>query len=153
MSADPATARRPARRERCDPAHDEAVTRLTALWYGWEQAHLPMTGMLPWLRELDHQLPVLYGDDGPFRNALHPVTSERRDTTRRRECQPSRHQRTGGSGGTDTGPAFVACLPTYRRFSAVCPQTSYRRARVPASQRDWRRRAAASRASIRRVAG
>ncbi|MFC0101091.1 DUF4913 domain-containing protein [Micromonospora marina] len=48
--------------------HDEAVTRLTALWYGWEQARLQMTGMLPWLRELDHQLPILYGDDGPFRN-------------------------------------------------------------------------------------
>ncbi|WP_406071243.1 DUF4913 domain-containing protein [Micromonospora sp. NBC_01638] len=48
--------------------HDEAVTRLTALWYGWEQARLQMTGMLPWLRELDHQLPILYGDDGPFRD-------------------------------------------------------------------------------------
>ncbi|WP_406043232.1 DUF4913 domain-containing protein [Micromonospora sp. NBC_00898] len=48
--------------------HDEAVTRLTALWYGWEQARLQMTGMLPWLRELDHQLPILCGDDGPFRN-------------------------------------------------------------------------------------
>ncbi|MET8553162.1 DUF4913 domain-containing protein [Micromonospora zamorensis] len=44
------------------------MTRLTALWYGWEQARLQMTGMLPWLRELDHQLPILYGDDGPFRN-------------------------------------------------------------------------------------
>ncbi|MET8042561.1 DUF4913 domain-containing protein [Micromonospora sp. NPDC005215] len=48
--------------------HDEAVTRLTALWYGWEQARLQMTGMLSWLRELDHQLPILYGDDGPFRD-------------------------------------------------------------------------------------
>ncbi|MEU3457207.1 DUF4913 domain-containing protein [Micromonospora sp. NPDC006766] len=48
--------------------HDEAVTRLTALWYCWEQARLQMTGMLPWLRELDHQLPILCGDDGPFRN-------------------------------------------------------------------------------------
>ncbi|MBQ1053502.1 DUF4913 domain-containing protein [Micromonospora sp. C32] len=48
--------------------HDEAVTRLTALWYGWEQARLQMTGMLSWLRELDHHLPILYGDDGPFRN-------------------------------------------------------------------------------------
>ncbi|MCZ7474643.1 DUF4913 domain-containing protein [Micromonospora echinospora] len=48
--------------------HDEAVTRLTALWYGWEEARLQMTGMLLWLRELDHQLPILYGDDGPFRN-------------------------------------------------------------------------------------
>ncbi|MER6756219.1 DUF4913 domain-containing protein [Micromonospora echinofusca] len=26
--------------------HDEAVTRLTALWYGWEHARLEMTGML-----------------------------------------------------------------------------------------------------------
>ncbi|GIJ35068.1 DUF4913 domain-containing protein [Micromonospora sediminimaris] len=48
--------------------HDEAVTRLTALWYGWEQARLQMTGMLPWLRDLDHQLPILCGDDDPFRN-------------------------------------------------------------------------------------
>ncbi|RBQ03864.1 DUF4913 domain-containing protein [Micromonospora sp. LHW51205] len=48
--------------------HDEAVTRLTALWFGWEQARLQMTGMLPWLRELDQQMPILYGDDGPFRN-------------------------------------------------------------------------------------
>lgn len=47
--------------------HDEAVTRLTALWYGWEHARLEQTGMLPWLRELDYQLPILCGDDGPFR--------------------------------------------------------------------------------------
>ncbi|MFF0319060.1 DUF4913 domain-containing protein [Micromonospora sp. NPDC005252] len=48
--------------------HDEAVIRLTALWYGWEQARLQMTGMLPWLRDLGHQLPILHGDDGPLRN-------------------------------------------------------------------------------------
>ncbi|WP_327027834.1 DUF4913 domain-containing protein [Micromonospora sp. NBC_01740] len=48
--------------------HDEAVTRLTALWYGWEHARLEMTGMLGWLRELDHHLPVLLGPDGPFRS-------------------------------------------------------------------------------------
>ena len=48
--------------------HDEAVTRLTALWYGWEHARLEMTGMLGWLRELDYHLPILFGDDGPFRN-------------------------------------------------------------------------------------
>src|SRR5205823_14987672 len=47
--------------------HDEAVTRLAALWYGWEHARLEMTGMLGWLRELDHHLPILCGDDGPFR--------------------------------------------------------------------------------------
>lgn len=51
--------------------HDEAVTRLTALWYGWEHARLEMTGMLGWLRELDHHLPILCGDDGPFRNCAH----------------------------------------------------------------------------------
>jgi hypothetical protein len=48
--------------------HDEAVTRLTALWYGWEHARLEMTGMLGWLRELDHHLPLLCGEDGPFRD-------------------------------------------------------------------------------------
>jgi hypothetical protein len=48
--------------------HDEAVTRLTALWYGWEHARLEMTGMLGWLRELDYHLPILCGEDGPFRN-------------------------------------------------------------------------------------
>ncbi|SCG15573.1 protein of unknown function [Micromonospora echinofusca] len=48
--------------------HDEAVTRLTALWYGWEHARLEMTGMLGWLRELDHHLPMLLGPDGPFRS-------------------------------------------------------------------------------------
>lgn len=48
--------------------HDEAVTRLTALWYGWEHARLEMTGMLGWLRELDHHLPLLCGQEGPFRD-------------------------------------------------------------------------------------
>lgn len=48
--------------------HDEAVTRLTALWYGWEHARLEMTGMLGWLHELDYHLRLLCGEDGPFRN-------------------------------------------------------------------------------------
>ena len=48
--------------------HDEAVTRLTALWYAWEHARLEMTGMVGWLHELDHHLPILCGEDGPFRD-------------------------------------------------------------------------------------
>ncbi|MEU7802658.1 DUF4913 domain-containing protein [Micromonospora arborensis] len=57
--------------------HDEAVTRLTALWYGWEHARLEMTGMLGWLRELDHHLPTLLGPDGPFRNCSPPSEGSR----------------------------------------------------------------------------
>jgi hypothetical protein len=49
-------------------AHDEAVTRFMALWYGWEAARLEVTGMLGWLRELDYQLGIICGEDGPFRN-------------------------------------------------------------------------------------
>jgi hypothetical protein len=48
--------------------HDEAETRLTALWYTWERARLdPGPGMAGWLRNhLDPQLPVLLGARGPF---------------------------------------------------------------------------------------
>ena len=61
-------------------AHDEAVTRFMALWYGWEAARLEVTGMLGWLRELDYQLPIICGEDGPFRDCH--VT---------RQDQPARH--------------------------------------------------------------
>jgi len=47
--------------------HDEAVTILTALWYGWEHAAVQPVGMLDWLPRLYHLLPILCGDDGPFR--------------------------------------------------------------------------------------
>jgi hypothetical protein len=47
--------------------HDEAVTILTALWYGWEHAAVQTLGMLDWLPRLYHLLPILGGDDGPFR--------------------------------------------------------------------------------------
>jgi hypothetical protein len=47
--------------------HDEAVTILTALWYGWEHAAIQVTGMLDWLPRLYYLLPILCGDDGPFR--------------------------------------------------------------------------------------
>jgi hypothetical protein len=47
--------------------HDEAVTILTALWYGWEHSAVQTLGMLDWLPRLYHLLPILAGDDGPFR--------------------------------------------------------------------------------------
>ncbi len=47
--------------------HDEAVTILTALWYGWEHAAIQVTGMPDWLPRLYYFLPILCGDDGPFR--------------------------------------------------------------------------------------
>lgn len=47
--------------------HDEAVTILTALWYGWEHSALKVLGMLDWLPRLYHLYPILLGDDGPFR--------------------------------------------------------------------------------------
>jgi Domain of unknown function (DUF4913) len=47
--------------------HDEAVTILTALWYGWEHAAVQPTGMLDWLPRLYYMYPILSGDDGPFR--------------------------------------------------------------------------------------
>jgi hypothetical protein len=47
--------------------HDEAVTILTALWYGWEHAAVQTLGMLDWLPRLYYLLPILTGDDGPFR--------------------------------------------------------------------------------------
>ena len=47
--------------------HDEAVTILTALWYGWEHAAVQTLGMLDWLPRLYYFLPILCGDDGPLR--------------------------------------------------------------------------------------
>lgn len=47
--------------------HDEAVTILTALWYGWEHSAVQVLGMLDWLPRLYHLMPTLAGDDGPFR--------------------------------------------------------------------------------------
>jgi len=50
--------------------HSEAVSRLTALWHAWEALHdQPGTAFGSWYREhLDHQLPILMGPDGPFRD-------------------------------------------------------------------------------------
>ena len=39
--------------------HDEAVTILTALWYGWEHAAVQALGMLDWLPRLYYFLPIL----------------------------------------------------------------------------------------------
>ena len=48
--------------------HGEAISRLTALWHAWEVLRLqPGTGIATWYRDhLDHQLPVLMGQRGPF---------------------------------------------------------------------------------------
>jgi hypothetical protein len=49
-------------------ANDEAVMRLEALWRAWEFLRLdPATGMSVWWRDhVDHHMPVLMGDNGPF---------------------------------------------------------------------------------------
>ncbi|BEP13849.1 hypothetical protein acdb102_21600 [Acidothermaceae bacterium B102] len=48
--------------------HPEAAMRFEALWRTWEQARLTeFIGTALWLRaELDHHLPILHSDDGPF---------------------------------------------------------------------------------------
>ncbi|AEV86829.1 hypothetical protein ACWT_5811 [Actinoplanes sp. SE50] len=56
--------------------HEEAVTRLTALWYAWESARLEVTGMVGWLPLLDHNLPLLCGEDGPFRGCTVGKTAD-----------------------------------------------------------------------------
>lgn len=50
--------------------HSEAVSRLTALWHAWEALRdQPGIAFSSWYREhLDHQLPILMGPDGPFRD-------------------------------------------------------------------------------------
>ncbi len=49
-------------------AHAEAMLRMEALWRTWEQARLePVAGIASWLRiELDHHLPILLDENGPF---------------------------------------------------------------------------------------
>jgi hypothetical protein len=48
--------------------HSEAISRFTALWYAWESLRLQgSTGIGIWYRDhLDHQLPILLGNRGPF---------------------------------------------------------------------------------------
>lgn len=59
--------------------HPEAISRFEALWRTWELARLDPTGIAGWYREhLDHHLPILLGEDGPFRH-----------------CEPSRDGRAG----------------------------------------------------------
>jgi len=52
--------------------HTEAVSRLQALWKAWEALHAdPAGGFGDWYRDhLDHQLPILMGPDGPFRDCV-----------------------------------------------------------------------------------
>lgn len=69
--------------------HPEALMRFEALWRTWEQARLTdLIGTSLWLRtELDHHLPILHADDGPFAGcvdgehrlpspAMYPVADE-----------------------------------------------------------------------------
>ena len=48
--------------------HAEAISRFTALWHAWEMLRLePGVGTATWYREhLDHQLPIIMGERGPF---------------------------------------------------------------------------------------
>ena len=48
--------------------HGEAISRLTSLWHAWEMLRLqPGIGIATWYRDhLDHQLPILMGNRGPF---------------------------------------------------------------------------------------
>jgi Domain of unknown function (DUF4913) len=61
--------------------HDEAVSRLKALWHSWEVLRLrPGTGIGVWYREhLDHQLPILMGARGPFYQCSESVHREPRE--------------------------------------------------------------------------
>jgi len=57
--------------------HPEACSRLEALWRTWEHHRTdPVTGIAIWYREhLDHHLPILLGNRGPFAS-----------------CTPTRHE-------------------------------------------------------------
>jgi Domain of unknown function (DUF4913) len=61
--------------------HNEAVSRLTALWHAWEVLRLqPGTGIAAWYRDhLDHQLPILMGARGPFYQCTETVHRESRE--------------------------------------------------------------------------
>ena len=61
--------------------HNEAVSRLTALWHAWEVLRLqPGTGIATWYRDhLDHQLPILMGARGPFYQCTETVHRESRE--------------------------------------------------------------------------
>ena len=65
--------------------HDEAVSRLKALWHAWEVLRLqPGTGIGTWYREhLDHQLPILLGARGPFYQCSETVHREPREAAAR----------------------------------------------------------------------
>jgi hypothetical protein len=69
--------------------HNEAVLRLTALWFAWESARIEQ-GMEGWLRLLDQHLPVLCGHVGPFRS-----------------CSPGDKANAGASHHADDYPSVV----------------------------------------------
>ena len=67
--------------------HGEAVNRLTTLWHSWEALRAQGgTALGTWYRDhLDHQLPILMGPDGPFRDC---ATGHYPETTRQPEPPP-----------------------------------------------------------------
>ena len=61
--------------------HDEAVTRLDALWRAWEHLRLdPATGLSAWFRDhADHHMTILLDADGPLKGCDgHPLTATAR---------------------------------------------------------------------------
>lgn len=50
--------------------YPEAVSRLDALWRSWENARQDPVAMSAWWRDhLDHHMPILMSQDGPFATA------------------------------------------------------------------------------------
>lgn len=50
--------------------YPEAVSRLDALWRSWENARQDPVAMSGWWRDhLDHHMPILMSQDGPFATA------------------------------------------------------------------------------------
>jgi hypothetical protein len=50
--------------------YPEAVSRLDALWRSWENARQDSVAMSGWWRDhLDHHMPILMSDEGPFADA------------------------------------------------------------------------------------
>ncbi len=90
--------------------HDEAVSRLKALWHAWEVLRLqPGTGIGTWYREhLDHQLPILMGARGPFYQCSETVHREPREAAAR--TLPAERQDPAVAGEYGAMPAGASGL-------------------------------------------
>ena len=91
--------------------HDEAVSRLTALWHSWEVLRLqPGTGISTWYRDhLDHQLPILLGARGPFYQCSEAAHREPREAAAR--PLPGERQDPGVPGEYGSLPGLLS-LPS-----------------------------------------